>query len=112
MSFNIRALDSFTKQAKRLAKKYKRISEDLTDLQAILTDDPKAGTALSHNCFKIRLQNSSTKTGKSGGFRIIYYYLSPKTDIYLLSIYSKTEQSNIDEAKIIDLLMEAGLAEF
>lgn len=37
-------------------------------------------------------------SGKSGGVRIIYYYLVVNEQIYLLDIYAKNEQENITEA--------------
>ena len=37
-------------------------------------------------------------SGKSGGVRIIYYYLGVDEEIYLLDIYAKNEQDNITDA--------------
>jgi len=60
----------------------------------MLSLNPKEGIELGSDIFKIRIPNSSIPTGKSGGFRIITYY--KKDDIlYLVTIYSKTEQDNI-----------------
>lgn len=110
MSLTLHVLDPFAKEAKRLAKKYKNISRDLFELRATLMKNPKAGIDIAHGCYKIRLANSSIPTGKSGGFRIIYYYLDPHENLYLMSIYSKTDLENISEEKIIDILRENGLA--
>jgi len=40
-----------------------------------LEENPKSGIELSSDLYKIRLENSSSKVGKSGGFRVIYYYI-------------------------------------
>ena len=37
-------------------------------------------------------------SGKSGGARIIYYYMDMDETIYLLDIYAKNAQENITEA--------------
>ena len=36
--------------------------------------------------------------GKSGGVRAIYYYVASKTVVYMLSVYSKSEQSDMTAA--------------
>ena len=36
--------------------------------------------------------------GKSGGLRIIYYWVKNRDQFYMLTIYSKAEQENIDMA--------------
>lgn len=36
--------------------------------------------------------------GKSGGVRVIYYYLVSDTAVYMLSVYSKNEQSDMTAA--------------
>lgn len=107
MILRISPTRSFVKQAKRLTKKYRKLSVDLKLLNLALEENPRAGTEIINNCFKIRLANSSTKAGKSGGFRVIYYYLAEDNHIYLLSIYSKTEQGSIDEAVLKELIVEA-----
>jgi len=56
----------------------------------------------------MRLANSSMPTGKSGGFRIIYY-LDSQNNIYLMSIYSKNELENINDKVILRILDENGL---
>jgi mRNA-degrading endonuclease RelE of RelBE toxin-antitoxin system len=38
--------------------------------------------------------------GKSGGVRIIYYFASEKGYIYLLAIYGKNQQANLDKDQL------------
>ncbi len=109
MNSNIISLDNFSREVKKLFKKYKKITADLQELQKILQQNPQAGIELGHSCYKIRLANSSIPSGKSGGFRVIYYYLDAQNNIYLMSIYSKTELENISDEKIIAILKENGL---
>ena len=61
----------------------------------------KEGTA----AYKVRVANSSTKSGKSNGFRIIYYVVIEEK-IYLLSIYSKKDDVRIPNDKQIGLMIK------
>ena len=104
MNLKIISLESFSKDVKRLYKKYKQISKDLIALQKLLQEDPRSGIELGNGCYKMRLANSSVPTGKSGGFRVIYYYLDKDDHLYLMSMYSKTELENIKEEKLVEIL--------
>ena len=104
MNLKIISLESFKKDAKELFKKNKKLPIDLKKLNDILQENPKSGIELSSDLYKIRSENSSSKVGKSGGFRVIYYYLDEEENIYLLKIYSKTEIENIKEEILIKLL--------
>ena len=106
MNLKIISLDSFKKDAKKLYKKNKKLPIDLKTVNDTLNENPKAGIELSSNLYKIRLENSSSNTGKSGGFRIIYYYLDNNENLYLLKIYSKTETPNIKEEVLVKILNE------
>jgi len=108
MNLTIKPLESFKKSAKKLAKRYKNIAEDLCTLEEELTTNPDRGTYIGSNCYKIRVANSSIPTGKSGGFRVIYYKKIKHT-IYLMDIYSKSDMENITDEKILEILRGNGL---
>lgn len=93
----------FIKDAKTLAKKYKKLSNDLEFLQKTLLENPLSGTALGNNIFKIRIPNSSIPIGKSGGFRVITYYLSEEI-LFLLTIYSKSDRESISSSEIDSII--------
>lgn len=38
--------------------------------------------------------------GKSGGVRIIYYFASEKSYLYLMAIYSKNQQTDLDKDEL------------
>jgi len=111
MSCKIIALPEFARNLKRLSKKYRNIKRDFRTLSETLRNNPKAGIHLWGGCYKTRVANSSIPTGKSGGFRVVYYYLDEQDNLYLLSIYSKTEQSTISDDVIYDILAANGLVE-
>ncbi|NPA59781.1 MAG: hypothetical protein GXO30_04875, partial [Epsilonproteobacteria bacterium] len=52
---------------------------------------------------------SSTPTGKSGGFRVVYYFIDENDKIFLMSIYSKTQKENLSENEMLELLKLNGL---
>ena len=109
MNLNIKTLECFNKDIKNLFKKYKQLPNDLKLLKEKLLNNPKSGIELGNSCYKIRLANSSIPTGKSGGFRIIYYYIDSQNNLYLMSMYSKNELENIDDKTILNILKENSL---
>jgi mRNA-degrading endonuclease RelE of RelBE toxin-antitoxin system len=109
MNLKIIRLETFTKDVKRLYKRYKKVSDDLKALSTQLHNDPASGIYLGNHCYKIRLSNSSVPTGKSGGFRVVYYYYDGESYLYLLTIFSKRDMENISDEKIAELLKKYGL---
>ncbi len=109
MNLKIVKLDPFVAEVKRLYKKYKSLPKDLQRLSHILYENPRAGIDLGNNCYKIRLANSSVPTGKSSGFRIIYYYYDGDEKLFLVTIYSKKDMESISDKKIAELKKRYGL---
>jgi len=103
MSFEIRILETAKKDVKKLIKKYPNIKNDLKSLIKILQSNPKAGVHIGENFYKIRMRNSSSKKGKRGGFRVIYY-LELNNEIWILKVYSKNEIENLSDKYILSLL--------
>jgi len=104
MNFDIYTVPPFDKQLKRLAKKYPSIKNDFSDFLKSIKENPEQGTALGNNCFKIRLATASKGKGKSGGARVITHYKVIQSAVYLLSIYDKSENEDIPNKFISDLL--------
>ena len=100
MNLKIIPTPEFKKQVKKLSRQYKNIADDLKQLQDLLIDDPETGTSLGNRCYKIRVANSSIPTGKSGGFRVITYYVDENNTIWLLLIYSKKEKETVTDKEI------------
>ncbi len=104
MSYKIIASANFQKEAKRLAKKFTSLKEELLALQVSLAANPTEGTPLGNNCFKIRLKVKSKNKGKSGGMRVITLVVNVSKNIYLLSIYDKSEQADINSKELDQLI--------
>ncbi|MCP5502967.1 MAG: hypothetical protein H7A25_23905 [Leptospiraceae bacterium] len=106
MSVEIRVTSEFTKNAKRLIKKFPSLKNELKELQEELKENPKMGIRIRENVYKIRLAVKSKGKGKSGGMRVITYVdLEIKNEnnitiVFLLTIYDKSESENIDDHEI------------
>jgi hypothetical protein len=98
--------NSFEKELKQLGKRHASIKNDVAKLILTLQENPRSGTPLGGEIYKIRLAIKSKGRGKSGGARIITYYLSKDNELFLLSIYDKSEQGTISDKKIAQLLQQ------
>jgi mRNA-degrading endonuclease RelE of RelBE toxin-antitoxin system len=100
--------DAFKRQLRRLSRKYRRIRSDvqpvITQLEAGETPGDQV-QGICHTVYKVRVRNSDAQRGKSGGYRIIYY-LPTQDSVLLVTIYSKTEQSDIDDAEVARIVGE------
>ena len=104
MNLKIIPTPEFNKQTKKLSKSYKNIANDLRKFKNELLENSKLGIDIGHNCYKVRLPNTSIPTGKSGGFRVITYYIDNERIIRLLLIYSKTEKESVSTNEIQKVL--------
>ena len=94
----------FTREAKKLLGKYASLEAELADLFAALNKQPITGVSLGRNCYKIRLKITSKDKGRSGGARVITCVVAVADTVYLLSIYDKSAQDSISDARLTALL--------
>ena len=111
MSVSIITTDNFRREAKKLIKKYRSLRDELQQLSEELEENPKLGTLITENVYKIRLAVKSKGKGKSGGLRIITYVDveiqeidEDNTNVYLLSIYDKSDYENISDKQLKSLI--------
>lgn len=81
-------------------KKYSKIMDDIDDILVKLEDGELVGDEisdlhLSNSTYKVRAANTNTKSGKSNGYRLIYYVIKDNKEIFLITIYSKKDSNNI-----------------
>lgn len=100
MSYKIVPTDNFSRELKRLSKKYSSLKQKIKEFSDELLNNPKMGTSIGHNCYKVRVSTHDKSGGKSKGFRIITYVVSKKEIIFLLSIYDKSEISTLKDWEI------------
>ncbi len=98
----------FIRRVRTLQKRYRNIRQDIEPiiqkLQAgeILGEQiPNVGDVV----FKVRVRNRDIQKGKRAGYRLIYY-LKTNTKIILLTLYSKSDQSDVTAQEIRDILAE------
>ena len=104
MSYNVKSIAVFEKQAKRLSKKFPSLKKELANLIEELKIKPILGTSLGNNCYKIRFSISSKGKGKKGGARVITNVVVIERNVYLLSIYDKSEKADVTNKELAELL--------
>ncbi|MEA5458281.1 type II toxin-antitoxin system RelE/ParE family toxin [Arcicella sp. LKC2W] len=100
----------FSREAKPLAKKYRSLASEIVLLFESLKIDPIQGDALPLGCYKIRLAIESKGKGKRGGARVITHFHIKDDEIYLISIYDKSEQEDISDKELLRRLKALDLA--
>lgn len=112
MKANVIVTPNFQREAKKLMKKYRSLKSELAELAEQLEENPKIGILIGEDTYKIRLAVKSKGKGKSGGMRVITYVEievienEEKTDVYLLSIYDKSNYENISDKVLEGLIFE------
>ena len=89
----------FKRNVRRLAKKYRRIRQDIQPIIEQLPEGQTPGTQIprvSYPVFKVRTKNSDAQRGTSGGYRMLY---------------SKSEQGDIAPEAIRQIIEEYGADE-
>jgi len=100
--------DTFKRQVQRLSRKYRRIRSDVKPLIDQLEAGETPGDqvqGVGHTDYKARVRNSDAQRGKSGGYRIIYY-LYTEESVLLVTIYSKTDQPDIDATELVGIIRQ------
>lgn len=80
------------------------MKEEYIHLIESLENNPEQGIAITNKCYKIRLAIASKGKGKSGGARVIANLIIEDGAVYLLTIYDKSEKSNLTDAELSELL--------
>ncbi len=107
MSYEAYLTVTFQKSIKILKKKFRSVKDDLYSVIRTLEKDPTIGDPIpgwNKEIWKIRAASSDIKRGKSGGFRLIYFWKAGEFKIYLLTAYFKGEKTKIAKREIEDLL--------
>lgn len=101
-SIEIRFTPEFKRNLRALAKKYRHIRSDVQPIIDQLQTGDFVGDQVpgtGYTIYKLRIPNSDLRKGKRSGYRLIYY-LQTQARVILITIYSKTEQSDVPVAQI------------
>ena len=78
-------------------------------LQAYLIEHPDAGALIRGSGGVRKVRWRAAGKGKSGGVRVIYYWVTAEDQIFLLTIYGKGEKEDLsaqDLKRVVKLLEE------
>ena len=106
MNYNVKTIPNFDKEIKKLVKKYPSLKGEFKSLIQSLIKNPKQGNSLIKNCYKIRIAIKSKGKGKSGGARIISHVKLVENNVYLISIYDKSERDSISDKELKKILKQ------
>ena len=104
MNYNVKTINSFDRQIKRLTKKFPSLKNEPKNLISSLKENPKSGIHIGNDCYKIRL--AIVSKDKSGGARIITHIVFTDETVNFLSIYDKSEIENLTDKEISNLLLQ------
>lgn len=108
---NFSETNEFSKDFKRLSKKYRSLPDDLLEFKRIVSEIPLG----SGKHFVVLHENEEVKILKARLFcrylrgvslRITYAYVEASTTVHFIELYFKGEQVNEDRSCIKDFLKE------
>lgn len=74
--------------------------DEYAQVQALLLRRPGAGKVIPRSGGLRKLRVAAKGHGKSGGARIIYYWIVARDHILLLDMYAKNEKEDLTQAQI------------
>ncbi len=92
----------FQRNIRDLSKKYPGIRQDIEPVISQIQMGQTPGDrvpGIGYPLFKVRIRNTDARKGKSGGYRVIYFLKTPD-QIILITIYSKSDQSDVSTLQI------------
>ncbi len=98
----------FKRNLRALAKKYRHLRSDTQPVFNQLQGGEIIGDQIPgthYTVLKVRIANSDIQKGKRSGYRLIYHLKSP-SQINLVTIYSKLDQSDVSAEQIPRILKE------
>lgn len=94
-----------TKLFTQLVKEYLS-DEEYGELQQYIMKNPAVGKIISGSGGVRKVRWAREGMGKSGGVRTIYYWAKARDQVYMLTMYSKSEKENIDKKTLAQITKE------
>jgi len=95
---------SFLRDAKKLLT-----DDEREALVNFLSSNPLAGKLVKETGGIRKIRWAQEDTGKSGAYRVIYFFHSMEIPLFVLNIFAKNEKANISQAERNELKKLAGL---
>ena len=74
--------------------------DEYKNLQTALVTRPEMGALIKNSGGLRKVRWTLEGRGKSGGVRVIYYWMSADDQLYMLLAYPKSEQDNLTDAQV------------
>jgi hypothetical protein len=87
------ATNRYEREAKRLLTE-----PEIAVMEATIAADPQAHPVVPGTGGVRKARWSRQGVGKRGGVRVIYYYWASDHEVYMLYLYAKNEQADMDSA--------------
>ena len=94
-----------TKLFTQLVKEYLS-DEEYGELQRYIMKNPEIGKVIRGSGGVRKVRWAREGMGESGGVRTIYYWAKARDQVYMLTMYSKSEKENIDKKTLAQIAKE------
>ena len=71
--------------------------DEYCELQSVLVEDPARGDLIQGGGGIRKFRHAVKGRGKSGGVRVIYYWIKDNHQIYMLVVYPKSKKDNLTD---------------
>jgi hypothetical protein len=78
-------------------------TDQLSRIVELLADDPMRGTEIVGSGGFRKFRVAGRGKGKSGGYRVVSFYSGEHVPVFLITIFSKGEKSNLSDAEVRNL---------
>ena len=94
MMITITETPMFIKKAEKLMSE-----EERAELINYVAANPKEGDVMANTGGVRKLRFARKGQGKSGSYRVVYYYYNPKNPVFMFTVFGKNEKSNLTDAE-------------
>ncbi|MEP5938815.1 MAG: type II toxin-antitoxin system RelE/ParE family toxin [Erythrobacter sp.] len=83
----------------RAAKDAKMSADQMTNAVDVVAADPEVGDVMAGTGGVRKLRLAGRGKGKSGGYRIVYFYGGGDIPVFLLTVFGKGEKANLTQGE-------------
>ena len=83
----------------RSAKDAKMSDEEMKSAVDLVATDPETGDVMQGTGGVRKARLAGRGKGKSGGYRIVYYYGGEDIPVFLLTVFGKNEKANLTQGE-------------
>ena len=91
----IKETSIFTKQIQGLVS-----DDEYSEFQNDLIENPELGDIIKKSGGIRKVRMAANGKGKSGGARVLYYWIKDEDQIFMLLAYAKSDMDNISDAQL------------